>query len=102
MTLSDEQYQGLLKEENSFHTLVNQGWCKNLPYPFLQTLNQIHMDVFSGPPVNLRCPSCISTAMHQLWPLMESKKAEYVKREEDRIIAETIKKRDQASKQNKK
>ena len=96
--LSDEQYQDLMIQGNAFDTLVNQGYCRNLPYPFLEKMKRVYADVFNEPPLNINCTGCISGAMHRLWPLMEEKKAEYVKIEEDKVIQETIRKRDEATK----
>jgi len=98
MNLSDEQYNQLLTQGNAFDTLINQGFCRNLNYQFLAKMKEIYADVFNEPPLNIYCSGCINSAMHRLWPLMEEKKAEYVKIEEDKIIQETIRKRDEANK----
>jgi hypothetical protein len=97
MALTDEQYEELLKQENNFDTLVNHGWTRNLNYPFLEKMKGIYQDVIGGTPLNINCSACISSAMHRLWPLMQLKRAEYIKRAEDKVIAETIRKRDEVA-----
>jgi hypothetical protein len=93
--LTDEQYEKLLQEEGSLDTLINHGWMKNLSHHYLSALREIYMNVFSAPPLNTGCPSCISIAIHKLWPVMQAKKLEYQKREEDKVIQETLRIRDE-------
>lgn len=96
--MTDEQYNDLLTQENSFDTLINQGWCRNLNYTFLSKMKEIYADVFNEPPLNINCSGCVNSAMHRLWPLMQEKKAEYKRIEEDRVIQETIRIRDESNK----
>lgn len=100
--LTDEQYQILLKEEHAFAVLVSDGWIRNLSTHFLNQMNEIYTDALGIGPFNVNCPSCIPGVVNRLWPLMQAKKAELIKREEDRVIAATLKERDEKFKDLKK
>jgi len=78
-TLSQEQYETLSQQRGAFDDWIRSQACRNLPIPWLNQMNNIHMSVFKSPYVDYHCKRCLGVALTKLHNLLVEYEGEQVK-----------------------